>query len=295
MTTRPLFSHSLLPAHAPFTARRKPGGKVESMQGRKMHGRGVDTRGLQALALTLATLMGSLVSASAEPAGEAARAIEQPRAVIELFTSQGCSSCPPADKLIGELADRHDVLALTMAVDYWDYLGWKDTLASHGHSKRQKAYARLRGDGKMFTPQAIVNGHGMAIGSDRANLEKIVDTASPPAVPVKVDVRHGRVKVTIGAPTESGKAPAGEIWLCPVASRMTVDIGRGENEGSEVTYHNVVRGWTKLGAWNGSPASFDVELPSKPGLHADAVAVLVQSGSSTEPGPIVGAALAPIR
>src|SRR5215475_3578675 len=93
-----------------------------------------------------------------------------PRAVVELFTSQGCSSCPPADKVIGELAKDPDVIALSMPIDYWDYLGWKDTLADARFSARQKAYSRMRGDRDVYTPQAIVNGSAQVIGS---NLESI--------------------------------------------------------------------------------------------------------------------------
>ena len=217
--------------------------------------------------------------------------IAAPRAVIELFTSQGCSSCPPADRLMGELAERPDVLALTLAVDYWDYLGWKDTLAKHGHSLRQKAYAKLRGDSKMFTPQAVVNGRVMAIGSDRGTLERTVTTIEKPAVPVDIAAREGRIHVTVGRNPVG--ATSGEVWLCPVASKMDVDIGRGENEGTKISYHNVVRGWIKLGDWNGSEARFDTALQAQ-NFDADAVAVLVQTGSSTEPGAIVGAALLPL-
>ncbi|QFR35123.1 DUF1223 domain-containing protein [Ancylobacter sp. TS-1] len=223
--------------------------------------------------------------------GTAPKAVTAPKAMIELFTSQGCSSCPPADKLMSELAERPDVIALTLAVDYWDYLGWKDTLAKHGHSLRQKAYARMRGDGKMFTPQAVVNGRVMAIGSDRAMIERTVSAIARPTVPVAVETMGDRVRITVGAAPGAG---AGEVWLCPVASRMKVDIGRGENEGTSMTYHNVVRGWVKLGNWNGDEASYEAALRRLPGDPTDAVVVFVQSGSSTEPGPVLGAALQPL-
>lgn len=217
--------------------------------------------------------------------------VTAPKAIIELFTSQGCSACPPADKLLGEMAERPDVIALTLAVDYWDYLGWKDTLAKHGHSQRQKAYARVRGDGKMFTPQAVVNGRVMAIGSDRATLERTLSAIARPAVPVTVEHEGERLKVKVGAAPGS---EAGEVWLCPVASSMKVEIGRGENEGNTMTYHNVVRGWVKLGDWNGSEASFDATLRRLPGDPTDAVVVFIQSGSSAEPGAILGASFQPL-
>lgn len=218
----------------------------------------------------------------------APRAISAPKAVVELFTSQGCSSCPPADKLLGEIAAQPDVIALTLAVDYWDYLGWKDTLAKHGHSVRQKAYAKVRGDGKMFTPQVVVNGKAMTIGSDKDALQHAVITAPRPSVPVTVETRNGRTYVTVGA--GSGSA---EVWLCPVASEMKVDISEGENEGQAMAYHNVVRGWEKLGDWNGHAATFETAARPKAD-SVDSVAVLVQSGSASAPGAIIGAALQPL-
>src|SRR4249919_2286908 len=101
----------------------------------------------------------------------AAPASAEPRAVVELFTSQGCSSCPAADKLLGELAGDSSLIALSIPIDYWDYLGWKDTLASAGHSARQRAYARMRGDRQVYTPQIVVNGATHVLGSDRAAVE----------------------------------------------------------------------------------------------------------------------------
>ncbi|WP_051661243.1 DUF1223 domain-containing protein [Bosea sp. 117] len=219
----------------------------------------------------------------------APRAIASPKAVVELFTSQGCSSCPPADKLIGELAQRDDVLALTLAVDYWDYLGWKDTLAKHGHSLRQKAYARLRGDGKMFTPQTVISGKAMTIGSDKASLEGAIDTAGAMSAPVTARARDGRLVIEVGP-----GAGTGEIWLCPLASETTVKIGRGENEGATMTYHNVVRRWIKAGEWTGGAATFEVSLDDIRGDGIDAVAVLVQAGTQAAPGSIIGATLQPL-
>src|SRR5437764_2212404 len=99
-----------------------------------------------------------------------------PRAVVELFTSQGCSSCPPADKVLGELANDPSVIALSLPIDYWDYLGWKDTLADSRFTARQKAYSRSRGDRDVYTPQLIVNGAAQVIGSDRAKIDGAIDT-----------------------------------------------------------------------------------------------------------------------
>src|SRR5271167_2001384 len=98
----------------------------------------------------------------------------EPRAVVELFTSQGCSSCPPADKLLGEFAADPSLVAVSVPIDYWDYLGWKDTLASPGHTARQRAYAHVRGDRQVYTPQIVVNGSVHVLGSDRAAVDKAI-------------------------------------------------------------------------------------------------------------------------
>lgn len=241
-------------------------------------------------------LVAGLPAASADDTGAAQpapHAVLSPKAVVELFTSQGCSSCPPADKLLGELAERPDVVALTLAVDYWDYLGWKDTLAKHGHSLRQKAYAKVRGDGKMFTPQAILNGSVMAVGNDEGALDGALASLAAPRVPVAISAADGRLTVKVGAGTAPG-AGRGEVWLCPLASDVSVKIGRGENEGSTMSYHNVVRGWTRLGEWNGGEASFDASLDQVRSDMVDSVAVLVQTGTQASPGTILGAALAPL-
>src|SRR6185312_5183668 len=127
----------------------------------------------------------------------------EPRAVIELFTSQGCSSCPPADKLISELSRDPSLLTMSLAVDYWDYLGWKDTLALSGHTNRQRAYARSRGDREVYTPQAVINGVLHALGSDRSAIEHaIVQTRkedAPLTLPVVMTMAGDKVTVNIPA------------------------------------------------------------------------------------------------
>src|SRR5476651_2267604 len=121
----------------------------------------------------------------------------EPRAVIELFTSQGCSSCPAADKVIGELAHDPSLLTMSLAVDYWDYLGWKDTLALRDHTERQRAYANARGDRDVYTPQVVVNGIVHVLGSDKAAIEKAItqtrSTDAPLSLPVTVTVADGKV------------------------------------------------------------------------------------------------------
>ena len=183
----------------------------------------------------------------------------EPRAFLELFTSQGCSSCPPADKLLGELSGDPSVVAVSVPIDYWDYLGWKDTLASPGDSARQRAYARLRGDRQVYTPQIVVNGAMHVLGSDRAAIERAITqtdrNAAVMSLPVLLSVGGSNLNVKIGA-VERARA-GGEVWLCPLAKSVPVEIGRGENHGRTITYHNVVRRWVKLGEWTG--ADFDLE------------------------------------
>jgi len=216
----------------------------------------------------------------------------EPRALLELFTSQGCSSCPPADKLLGEFANDPSLVALSVPIDYWDYLGWKDTLASPSHSARQRAYARVRGDRQVYTPQIVVNGSMHVLGSDRTAIERtIAQTDQKPAVmtlPVLLSVGGSSLGVTVAA-GEGEHAPA-EVWLCPLAKAVAVAIGRGENRGRTVTYHNVVRRWLKLGDWTGSSASWTVPMSDIKGEDIDAAAVMVQDGTHDKPGLVLGAA-----
>jgi hypothetical protein len=220
----------------------------------------------------------------------------EPRALLELFTSQGCSSCPAADKLLGELAADPSFVAISDPIDYWDYLGWKDTLASPAHSARQRAYARVRGDRQVYTPQVVVNGATHALGSDRAAIERAVaQTDQKPAVmslPVLLSVGGGNLSVNVSA--KGTDHMTGEIWLCPLARALTVAIGRGENRGRTITYHNVVRRWVKLGDWTGTDASWTVPMSEIKTDDVDAVALMVQDGTHDKPGIILGAAFTPI-
>jgi hypothetical protein len=222
-----------------------------------------------------------------------------PRALLELFTSQGCSSCPPADKLLGELAADSSVVALSLPIDMWDYLGWKDTLALPGHSIRQRAYARARGDRQVYTPQMIVNGTTHVLGSDRAAIEHAIAETDRDseimAVPVLLSTASGNLTVNLKPEPAAKPEPVdAEVWLCPIVSTIAVAIGRGENSGRTLTYHNVVRAWRKLGGYNGAESTWSVPLSQIEDGHVDAAAVIVQKGTREKPGPVIGAALLPI-
>jgi hypothetical protein len=216
----------------------------------------------------------------------------EPRAVIELFTSQGCSSCPPADKLIAEYAHDPSVIALSLAVDYWDYLGWKDTLALSGHSNRQRAYATARGDRQVYTPQAVVDGAVHALGSDKAAIERAIRQTREQSAPLTlpVTIHQSGDKLTVSVPASKDEKGQAEIWLCPITRSVPVAIGRGENSGHTITYTNVVRRWIKLGDWSGKAETFNMPVKDVQSGGVDSAAVVVQSGVASAPKVMLGAA-----
>jgi hypothetical protein len=195
-------------------------------------------------------------------------------AVVELYQSQGCSSCPPADAVLSALADRPDVLALSFAVTYWDQLGWKDTFADPAFTQRQWDFARAAGRTYVATPQVVVNGRGVVTGSDKAQVEDAIRRFARPAGGPAIASNGGIV--SIGA----GKGSA-TIWLVRYDPRtIAVPIRAGENGGRTIAHRNIVRQLIRVGAWTGAPASF--RLPaSPPGLVS---AVIAQHGAG---GPII--------
>jgi hypothetical protein len=217
------------------------------------------------------------------------------RALLELFTSQGCSSCPAADKLLGELAADPSVVAISVPIDIWDYLGWKDTLASPTHSARQRAYAKVRGDREVYTPQIVVNGATQVLGSDPGAIERAITVTdrntAVMSTPVALALRGSALNIDVTALNDHG---GGEVWLCPLTRSMPVNIGRGENHGRTVTYHNVVRRWLKVGVFDGGKGTWNVPLSDFLGDDIDAAAVMVQRGSRDEPGIVLGTAFTPI-
>jgi hypothetical protein len=226
----------------------------------------------------------------------------EPRAVIELFTSQGCSSCPPADQLAGELARDPSIVVMSLPIDYWDYLGWKDTLALPGHTKRQRAYANTRGDREVYTPQVVVNGSVHVLGSDQSAIENaIVQTDKQPgtlSLPVTLSVANGQISASVAGANGAaakGTAATGEVWLCPITKDVPVTIGRGENTGHTVTKHNVVRRWIKLGDWNGTARTFTLPVRDIGASDIDTIAVVVQSGTKEAPGAMLGANVAALH
>lgn len=232
---------------------------------------------------------GALILAFAALVSPSASADQTPLAVVELYTSQGCSSCPPADARLTELSRKPDFVALTLHVDYWDYLGWKDTLAKPEFSERQRAYSHSRGDRGVYTPQMIVNGAYACVGSDDGKIDVSIRNATRehPRLPIPVAVsREGDVITVDVARAAAGTSAPGEVWLVTVQSSVTVGIERGENKGREATYVNVVREMTQIGIWDGRPARFETKASDA----GDNFVVLLHEADPDGPGPIIGAA-----
>jgi hypothetical protein len=233
----------------------------------------------EALGLGAAALTGGF----SVPAEAAKRPV-----VVELFTSQGCSSCPPADAFMEELKALPGVIALSINVDYWDYLGWHDTLADKAYSQRQYDYARSRGDMDVYTPQIVVDGITHYVGSNKSAVRAAIERsrAGTPAhwVPISLS---GNDKEFIIEVDGRDKSPEGTIWLMGIAPKISVKIERGENTGREITYYNVVRKLVPAGMWKGEPLT--LRLP-KSGLltrECKGCVALLQTG---DVGPVIGAA-----
>ncbi|MBX2804757.1 MAG: DUF1223 domain-containing protein [Hyphomicrobiales bacterium] len=202
--------------------------------------------------------------------------------VLELFTSQGCSSCPPADKLLKTLAERDDVIALSFPVSYWDYLGWRDTLAKEEYNIRQKYYAKMRGDREIYTPQIIVDGLFHVVGSRADAIDeaigKTTEKLKSAQVSLDVKIEDGKATVTAGSAPDESSHRNGRISLICFSKSVGVKIGRGENYGRNVTYINVARDVVPVGAWDGNNIQYTVDLPE--GESFDGVAAVLQENES---------------
>lgn len=211
--------------------------------------------------------------------------------VLELYTSQGCSSCPPADALFATFVTRTELIPLSFSVDYWNYLGWVDTFAKHEFTERQRAYAHTRGDGQVYTPQVIVAGGAPVVGSDRAAIEAAIAIAQElPTVDVAVEVVGSVVHIDVAAAFAGGPT-WGTVWIVLFDTEEAVEIGRGENAGRTVIYHNIVMDMHRLAMWRGEAMSFELPFAEMEQARADGAAIIVQQERNGLPGPIVGAAM----
>ena len=235
-------------------------------------------------------LVGAAV-ASSVTAWAVAESPVTPRGVVELFTSQGCSSCPPADTVFSQIVEKGDVVALAYHVDYWDYLGWRDTLGSPANSERQRAYARARGDGRVYTPQVVVDGITHVNGANEAAIEMAMRNSAKrladAKVPVSMRAEGDTLIVDVGAASEKSDRRAGTVWLAIAKEVETVKVSRGENRGRDLSYHHPVRELSPIGMWHGEPITLRLPLKDLKAMGGDCLFALLQVEDS---GPILGAA-----
>lgn len=213
------------------------------------------------------------------------------KSVLELFTSQGCSSCPPADALLAQLGKNPDIVTLSYSVDYWNYLGWHDTLSSAANSERQRDYARRRGDGKVYTPQLVVDGLTHVNGANEAAIEMAMRNAAKRLqdvrVPVSMRAEGDTLIVDVGAAPERSDRRAATVWLAIAKEVETVKVARGENRGRDLRYHHPVRELSPIGMWHGDPITLRLPLKDLKTMGGDCLFALLQV---EDYGPILGAA-----
>jgi hypothetical protein len=263
----------------------------------------VTRAGLKAFraAVVAATLAGGWLSFGEPPRAAAAQA--EPLVVVELFTSQGCSSCPPADDYLAEIARRQGVLALSQHVDYWNYMGWKDPYSSAQASKRQKGYAKSLSARYVYTPQIVVDGRAQEVGSNREAVETMLAEARR-VIDKKLPLRvYGgainEVKLVLPAapaPSKTAKEPdekprAATIWLVAFDSSHSSKVKRGENRGKTLVNYNVVRAMRAVGEWDGKKQTVILNLADEIAAGYGNAAVLLQIGKV---GPIIAAARIPM-
>lgn len=234
----------------------------------------------------LAPLLALAIGAAAFPAFAATA----PRAVVELFTSQGCSASPKADALLEELSRRGDVLTLAYHVDYWDYIGWTDSFGRGEFSERQRQYAEALGSTRLFTPQMVVNGQEGIVGSHEDEVEKSVAAAR---LPLAITLIPEGDTLGIEIPAAPGKGRA-MVWLVNYLDHADVTIDAGMNKGKHLAYTQIVTGRQMLGMWDASSGTSlsipraELKLDDKSGA-----VILVQEEHGGLPGPILAAALLP--
>jgi hypothetical protein len=211
----------------------------------------------------------------------------QPKAVLELFTSQGCSSCPKADALLEQMSQSPDYIALAYHVDYWDYIGWPDTFGAKANSDLQRDYAEGWGSSRIFTPQLVVNGVKGVVASRTKEVAGAVDGMGL-NLPVSLKAADDMLEVSIEG--DDGMEQA-VVWLVTFIDRAEVDIERGENKGKRVAYTQIVTGRQAVGMWDpASGAHFKLPLTQVLTETSNGAVVLVQQDRDGLPGRILGAA-----
>lgn len=212
-------------------------------------------------------------------------AAEQIPVVVELYTSQGCSSCPPADAIMRDISDRDDVIAIAMHVDYWDYIGWKDEFGNPDHAKRQRAFANAGGRRTIYTPEMVVNGETDIVGARPMKVSEAIEHYKDRAPRMTLDAKRSDSTLRIQGSVPSGKVKTMNVHVLRMYEKKEVKITRGENRGKTLEYHNIAHDWqTVVTGWNGT-SPLDITVQGVAGENP--VVVLVQEAGA---GPIVSAA-----
>lgn len=238
------------------------------------------------LSLPVAAALALAGSAAGQGPGQGlGQSMARPTVVVELFTSQGCSSCPPSDAYLRELSRRPDILALSFHVNYWDYIGWRDPFALPEFTERQRGYARRLKQRYVYTPEMVVQGRGHDSGIDRAAIVRLIAEAQKPEQP-QIAPRladRGRAGIVVALPRSDAPQPC-DLWLVTYDPEHRTKVLRGENRGRELANTNVVRSLQLLARWDGAPA--ELAVPAEKLGNARGVAILVQR---PDLGPIMGA------
>ncbi len=243
-------------------------------------------RAVLAAAALLCLIAGPLLAGSLASRPAAAEPAAGTQVVVELFTSQGCNSCPPADALLDELAGRPDIVALSLHVDYWDYIGWKDPYASPQYTARQQRYGEALNLRYVYTPQIVVDGRINVVGSRRAEVLRAIETAAKRDRPIDITFGTGNGGMVI---IPEGHAPdeGATVWLAVYDRAHVTAIKRGENAGRKLRNANVVRSFERLGTWTGARLEIPLDLADARARGRDGCAVIVQQGRA---GPVLAAA-----
>lgn len=236
-------------------------------------------------ALRAVIVLASLLVGSVASAGEA----RSPKGVVELFTSQGCASCPPADNTLPQLITQGDLVVLSYHVDYWNYLGWTDTLSSKENTERQYGYAKTMGRSGVYTPQAIINGRDHVKGTDQTIINGKVDSLQKAGqgltVPVVATMHGDEIEIELG----EGHGQA-DVVVAYFTKHQQVDVTKGENSGKNMDYWHAVYDVQTVGMWNGQKMTLKLPGKAMGKTKKDGCAILLQtSGSGGEPASIIGA------
>ncbi|HVY52653.1 MAG TPA: DUF1223 domain-containing protein [Devosia sp.] len=236
---------------------------------------------------TITCLIAATAAALAAGPAAAAEVRDHPRAVLELFTSQGCSSCPSADARLGDLGKSPDLITLAYHVDYWDYIGWTDTFGAKANSDLQRSYAQSWGSSRIYTPELVINGRQGVVGSREKD---VTDAMSQAGLDLPVELKLGdkMLEVTVGPRSDGASAM---VWLVTFRDHAQVSIERGENAGRTMDYTQIVTGRQMLGMWDSANGTrLKLPLSELTANGANGAAILVQTDKDGLPGEILGAA-----